>query len=129
MFWPPAGHAVFIDARKFLPHVPRSRFPAQALTIAIYAASGVRTVEIGSVMFAHRDKKTGRTIYPQHELVRLAIPRRVYTNSHMDYVADSIARLLKGRDTIGGVRITYEPPTLRHFLAHFEPTGDWLSRV
>ena len=129
VFWPPGGHAVFVDAKAFLPHVPQSQYPGQALAIALYVEGGVRSVEIGSVMFAHRDKKTGKMKHPQHELVRLAIPRRVYTNSHMDYVANTIAKVFKKRDAIGGVKITYEPPTLRHFLAHFEPEGNWISEL
>jgi len=125
--WPPAGHAVFIDAKSFLPHVPRSKYPGQSLTLALYAEGGIRSVEIGSVMFAHKDPRTGRMIYPAHELVRLAIPRRVYTNSHMDYAAKVTAEVFKSREKIGGTKITYAPPALRHFLAHFEPIGGWLK--
>jgi tyrosine phenol-lyase len=115
---PPGGHAVFLDAKRFLPNIPQSQFPAQALTLAIYIEGGIRAVEIGSVMFAQ--KQNGRVIYPDLELVRLAIPRRVYTQSHLDYVTDVIVSLYRQRDRIRGVRIVYEPPLLRHFMARFE---------
>jgi tryptophanase len=118
---PAGGHAVFVDAGSFLPHIPHAEFPGQALSAALYLEGGVRSVEIGSVMFAHPDPVSGEIVYPHLELLRLAIPRRVYTQSHMDYVADCFAELAKKRDTIKGLRITYEPRLLRHFTARFEP--------
>lgn len=117
---PPGGHAVFLDAKRFLPHMPQSHYPAQALTIALYLEGGIRAVEIGSVMFAKKDAATGETHYAALELVRLAIPRRVYTQSHLDYVADVIGEVYRQRETIRGVKMVWEAPLLRHFTARFE---------
>lgn len=117
---PIGGHAVYINAREFLSHIPQSQFPAQALVAALYREAGIRAVEIGSLMFAHPDPETGQTVYPELELVRLAIPRRVYTTMHMNYVAESIAEIYKKRKQIKGLRITYEAPFLRHFTARME---------
>jgi tryptophanase len=119
---PPGGHAVYLDALRFLPDMPRDHFPGQSLVVGLYLEGGIRAVEIGSVMFAHKDERTGETIYPDMELVRLAIPRRVYTQSHLDYVADVIIRLMARRDSLPGLRITYETRFLRHFTARFELT-------
>ena len=118
---PPGGHAVYIDASAFLPHIPKQEFPAQALTIELYLEGGIRTVEIGWVMFAHPDPKTGIIVYPTLELVRLAIPRRVYTQSHLDYVGDVLARIEAKKEDVKGLKIAYAPELLRHFTARFEP--------
>ena len=117
---PIGGHAVYLNAKEFLPHMPQDRFPAQALAVALYREYGIRGVEIGTVMFGKRDPATGQPIYPELELVRLAVPRRVYTNMQITYVAESIVDLFNRRDTIGGLIMTYEAPLLRHFTARFE---------
>ncbi len=117
---PPGGHAIYIDALGFLPDLPREQFPAQALTVALYMEAGVRGVEIGSLMFAKEDPGTGEIKYPDLELVRLAIPRRVYTNMQMNYVAESLIELYQNRKKIKGLKITYEASVLRHFTARFE---------
>lgn len=117
---PIGGHAVYLNAKEFLPHIPQDRFPAQALAVALYREYGIRGVEIGTVMFGKRDPATGQPIYPELELVRLAVPRRVYTNMQMKYVAESIVDLFSRRDAIGGLIMTYETPLLRHFTARFE---------
>ena len=117
---PVGGHAVYLDAKAFLPHVPQSQYPGQALVVALYREFGIRAVEVGSLMFGHRDPKTGEMAYPQLELVRLAIPRRVYTTEHMRFVAESVIELYQRRDRLNGLRITYEAPVLRHFTARLE---------
>jgi len=117
---PIGGHAVFLDAKRFLPHLSQDQFPAQTLAAALYIESGVRAMERGTVS-AGRDKKTGKEHHPKLELVRLTIPRRVYTNSHMDVVANAVIGLYKKRDQINGLKIIYEPEDLRFFLARFEP--------
>jgi tyrosine phenol-lyase len=121
---PVGGHAVYLDARRFLPHVPQSQYPGQALVVALYREFGIRAVEVGSLMFGHRDTHTGEMVYPRLELVRLAIPRRVYTTEHMRYVADSVIELHQRRDRIRGMRITHEAPVLRHFTARLEELGE-----
>jgi tyrosine phenol-lyase len=118
---PPGGHAIYIDAAGFLDHLPREQYPGQALAIELYRAAGIRSVEIGSVMFGRFDQRTGIEIFAERELVRLAIPRRVYTQSHIDYVVESIAELAARRHEIPGVRIVEQPPALRHFSAVFAP--------
>jgi tryptophanase len=117
---PPGGHAIYIDAAAFCPHIPPARFPGQALVCALYRHAGIRTVEIGSVMFGRVDPDTGESSHPPMELVRLAVPRRVYTQSHIDYVVEAVIELFGQRDRIRGLRITEEPPALRHFTAKFE---------
>jgi tyrosine phenol-lyase len=117
---PIGGHAVFLDARRFLPHLTQDDYPAQALAAALYIDSGVRAMERG-VVSAGRDPQTGKNRKPSLELVRLTIPRRVYSDRHMDVVAWSVGELFRHRDEITGLRMTYEPPTLRFFTARFEP--------
>ena len=116
---PIGGHGVFIDALNFLPHLEREQWPAQTLAAAIYEDSAVRSMERGAISKG-RDKERGENIFPALELVRLTIPRRVYTNSHMEYTAESIIRLYKKRDTISGLTMIYEPEYLRFFQARFE---------
>jgi tyrosine phenol-lyase len=117
---PVGGHAVYIDAKRFLPGIPQSEFPGQALVVALYLEYGIRAVEVGSLMFAQKDEKTGEMVYPKLELVRLAVPRRVYTTEHMRYVADSVIELYNNREKLRGLRLTYEAPVLRHFTARLE---------
>jgi tyrosine phenol-lyase len=117
---PVGGHAVYLDARRFLPHIPQAQFPGQALVVALYRDYGIRAVEIGSLMFGHPDPHSGEPVYPKLELVRLAVPRRVYTTEHMRYVAESVIELHRQRERLAGLRITYEAPTLRHFTARLE---------
>lgn len=117
---PPGGHAVYLDAGRFLPHIPRERFPAWSLSTALYLEGGVRAVEIGTVL-AGRDPATGANIHPPLEMVRLAIPRRVYTHRHLDVVAEAVSRVWERREAVRGLRFAYEPPILRHFTARFEP--------
>ena len=116
---PIGGHAVYIDAREFYHHLPVEQYPGQALVCELYLAGGIRCVEIGSVMFGKYDAK-GKLIPAAQELVRLAIPRRVYTQSHIDYVIEVFDEVYKNRSRARGLRITYEPKFLRHFTARFE---------
>jgi tryptophanase len=118
---PPGGHAVYVDAGRLFPHIPQNFFPGQALAVELYRQGGIRAVEIGSVMFAHPDPETGVMVYPSLELVRLAIPRRVYTQSHLDYVAESLTQISSQREQVRGYKFTYAPKLLRHFTARFEP--------
>jgi tryptophanase len=118
---PAGGHAIYLDAGRFLPHLPASQYPGQALAAELYLQGGIRSVEIGSVMFAHPDPETGKMVHPSLELVRLAIPRRVYTQSHMDYVVNSLCEIASRRESVCGYRFTYAPELLRHFTARFEP--------
>lgn len=118
---PPGGHAIYLDARRMLPHIPQSEFPGQALSAALYLEGGIRSVEIGSVMFAHPDLQTGEMIHPRLELVRLAIPRRVYTASHFDYLIETIISVAARADELRGFRLTYAPELMRHFTCRFEP--------
>ena len=113
---PAGGHAVYIDAKDFLPHIPVDQYPGQALVGALYEHGGVRGVEIGSLMFGKYDEE-GKLIPAQLELVRLAIPRRVYTQSHIDYVAEVIIEVFEKKDVIKGLAIIEETPLLRHFTA------------
>jgi len=118
---PPGGHAVYIDAGRMLSHLPREQYAGQALAVALYRHGGIRSVEIGSVMFGRRNAETGEETFADHELVRLAIPRRVYTKSHIDYVVETILEVHEERRQVPGMRIVTQPKALRHFTATFEP--------
>ncbi len=117
---PVGGHAVYVDAQSFLKHIPQSRFPGQALAIALYLEGGIRSCEIGSVMFSGKDE-TGNMVYPDLDLVRLALPRRVYTFNHLDYIAEVFETIKKNRHKLKGVKFTFEPERLKHFTARFAP--------
>ncbi|MCX6620249.1 MAG: tryptophanase [Acidobacteria bacterium] len=109
---PPGGHAIYIDAGRMLPHIPKHEFPGQALAVELYRHAGIRSVEIGTLMFGAAAR---------HELLRLAIPRRVYTQSHIDYVVEAVLEVNARKESIRGLRIVDEPPFLRHFSASFAP--------
>jgi tryptophanase len=115
---PPGGHAVYVDARAFLPHIPPAQFPGVALAAELYLEGGIRSIEIGTLMFGSAAKM---------DLVRLAIPRRVYTQSHIDYVVEVILEVWKNRDKIQGLRLSHEAPFLRHFTARLEPVEGVLT--
>jgi tyrosine phenol-lyase len=117
---PIGSHGIFLDAGRFLDHLPREQFPSQALAAALYVDSGVRAMERGAVS-AGRDKATGENIYPKLELVRLTIPRRVYTQAHLDVTADSVISLYEERERIVGLKFVSEPEYLRFFQARFAP--------
>jgi tryptophanase len=117
---PPGGHAIYIDAAAFCPHIANEHFPGQALVCALYRHAGIRAVEIGTVMFGRVDPDTGESSRPPMELVRLAIPRRVYTQSHIDYTIEALVEIFANRSALKGLRIVDAPPTLRHFSARFE---------
>ncbi len=118
---PTGGHAIFIDAGKLLPHIPGDEFPGQALTTAFYLEGGIRVVEIGSLMFGEEDPKTGKQILAPREMVRLAIPRRVYTASHIDYIIETARKIVENKDSLCGYKITKQPKFLRHFTCALEP--------
>jgi tryptophanase len=115
---PTGGHAVYLDARELLPQIPPLQYPGQVLAVALYEAGGVRGCEIGTVMFGARPDGTEEPA--PLDLVRLAIPRRTYTQSHIDYVAEVCAKVAENRAQLRGFRLTYEPASLRHFTARFE---------
>jgi tryptophanase len=117
---PPGGHAIYVDAAAFFPHIPALQLPGQALVVELYREAGIRTVEIGTVMFGRRNAVTGEEIPGPMELVRLAIPRRVYTQSHIDYVVEAILQVWERRDGVGGYRFLEQAQLLRHFTARFE---------
>jgi len=119
---PAGGHAVYLDARGFLPHVPASELPGQAISVALFLEGGVRACEIGTVMFGHT-AADGTQVPGPMDLVRLAIPRRVYTQSHMDYVVEVVRYVFDHREKLGGLRIREEASALRHFTCGFEPIG------
>ncbi len=116
---PTGGHAVYLDAKRFAPHILPEYFPGQSITCEIYVTGGIRVVEIGSVMFGRKDKN-GKHIAPPMELVRCAIPRRVYTESHINYTAEAIIEVFKSRNKLRGMKIVWEVPFLRHFTAKFD---------
>jgi tryptophanase len=116
---PPGGHAIYIDAKRFAPHIPPEQYPGQSIVCELYLEGGIRSVEIGSVMFGKYDKN-GKLIPAKLELVRLAIPRRVYTQSHMDYVIEVIQEVFSKREKLRGMKIIEEAPILRHFTAKFD---------
>ncbi|HEX9886779.1 MAG TPA: tryptophanase [Longimicrobiales bacterium] len=118
---PPGGHAIYIDAAAFLPHVPATELPGQTVVAELYVEGGIRAVEVGTVMFGRRDADTGEERAASMELVRLAMPRRVYTQSHVDYMVEAIVALWERRSHLGGYRFAYQAPALRHFTARFEP--------
>jgi tyrosine phenol-lyase len=116
---PVGGHAIFLDARRFYPHIPQHEFPAQTLAAELYLDSGIRAMERG-IASAGRDPKTGDHYYPKLELTRLTIPRRVYTQAHMDVVAEAVKAVYDAREQTRGLRMVYEPKYLRFFQARFE---------
>ena len=118
---PVGGHAVYVDAGGLLPHIPAQSFPGQSLSVSLYLEGGIRGVELGSVAFAHEDPETREIHRPPLELVRLAIPRRMYTQSHMDVIVEAFERVMATCDSLPGYRIVEAPRLLRHFLAKFEP--------
>ena len=120
---PAGGHAVYLDGQAFLPHIDPAQLPGQALSVALYQTAGIRSVEIGTVMFGKTKPATGLQSPASMDLVRLAIPRRVYTQSHIDYVVEGVNHVFRERETIGGYRLIDEPPALRHFTCGFEPLG------
>ena len=123
VFGPPGGHAVYIDAGSFLDHIPQSEFPAQSLAVELYLEGGVRTVEIGSVMLSFISPDTGELVTPPLELIRLAIPRRTYTESHLQHVVDSFKAVVERKESLKGLKITKQPSLLRHFTCDF----DWVE--
>ena len=124
---PPGGHAIYLDAREMIPHVPQSQYPAWALSLALYVVGGIRSVEIGSVMFGQQPDGSERPA--AMELVRLAFPRRVYTQSHVDYVAEVALEVNRRKDELRGMQIVESPQTLRHFSARLAPLGDTVLRL
>lgn len=121
VFWPTGGHAVYVNAGRLLPSIPPSQFPGVAFANAMYVEGGVRTVEMGSLVLSHPDPQTGALVAPPLEMVRMAIPRRVYTRSHLDYVAEVASRVVSQAPTLRGVKIVEAPALLRHFLCKMAP--------
>ncbi|MFQ5686753.1 MAG: tryptophanase [Candidatus Scalindua sp.] len=115
---PIGGHAVFIDGKAFLPHIKQKNFPSQSLCVEYYIEGGIRVIEVGTIL-AGRDQQTGKGIYPSLDLVRLAVPRRVYCSEHLDYVCETVVNVYKRREEVKGFEFDYESPTLRHFLSTF----------
>jgi tryptophanase len=119
---PTGGHGVYVDGRRFFPNIPQHEFPSQRLVTALYEIAGVRAVELGACAFGSKDKETGEPIWPELETMRITISRRVYTNSHMDVIANALGEIYKNRDQYTGMKMVYEGPitALRHFTAGFE---------
>lgn len=119
---PTGGHGVYVDGRRFFPHIPQHEFPSQRLVVALYEEAGVRAVELGACAFGSKDKETGEPIWPELETMRIAISRRVYTNDHMDVIANALGDIYENRDQYRGMKLVYEGPitSLRHFTAGFE---------
>ena len=124
---PAGGHGIFVDAQKMFPHIPPHEFPGQALAVQLYIEAGIRTCDIGSFMLGN-DPDTGEQMKSAFEFTRFAIPRRVYTQAHLDVMADALAHIQKHADDVPGYRITWEPKILRHFQAHLEPVTDNTSK-
>jgi len=118
---PFGGHCIMLDMKRFLPHIPQVQFPAEAFTAELYVDSGTRAVGLGQLAFGSEDSKTGKIDYSPLEVVRLTIPRRVYTDNHMKVVANSVIRVYEQRQRIKGMRLTWSPGALRHFTAYLEP--------
>ncbi len=122
LIWPTGGHAIYLDAKRFAPHLAPTELPGVAVSIELYRLGGVRACEIGTLMFGRRDEATGEELAGPRELVRLAIPRRVYTQSHMDYVIEVVLKAWENRESLPAYRIVEQPPFLRHFSATLAPT-------
>ena len=120
---PSGGHAVYVDAKALYPHIPPTQYPGVVLTNELYLAGGIRGVEIGTLMFGHPDPDTGEDCPAPMELVRLTIPRRTYTQSHMDYVAEVLGDVWENRAQAKGLQITWQGPILRAFTAKLAPVG------
>jgi len=118
---PPGAHAIYIDAKSLLSHIPQNEFPAQSLTVALYIEGGIRGVELGTSAFGFIDPESGKEVMPELDLVRLAIPRRVYTQSHMDYIVEVFREIKENLQALSGYKMTYQAPLMRHFTAEFEP--------
>ncbi len=118
---PVGGHGVFVDGNSFLPHIPQNLLPAQALVVELYREAGIRSIELGTCAFGYKDPETGKEVYPEQDLVRLAIPRRVYTDRHMDLVADAFEKIAARKENISGLEIVYQAEILRHFTARYQP--------
>ncbi len=117
---PIGGHGVFVDGKSFLPHIPQAHLPAQALVVELYREAGIRTIELGTCAFGYVDPETGQEVYPTQDLVRLAVPRRAYTDRHMDIVVRAFEKIAARKDRICGLEITYQAEILRHFTARYK---------